>query len=91
MKVLVLLVAFCAFATAMVPRDKREASEGEAPKICAPSTPCAWQITNKQTNMVEQIIPNTYCNCAVGFNCELVSEKSFISGFEYRCLESGGS
>lgn len=95
-----MLVA-CAFAAAMIPRDRRAVnpedeeamrtestttSTTEKPKeICAPQTPCAWSIYKPFIKMIDFNFTNTYCDCGPGTVCQITEDDGTVNAYVYRC------
>ncbi|XP_063826312.1 uncharacterized protein LOC135075762 [Ostrinia nubilalis] len=98
-KVLILLLVLCAFATAMVPRERRAVDLEElpassstttaAPNICAPTTPCGWSIYKPQIKIIDMFVVNGYCICEEGLNCAIDEDDKSVSTYVHRCRQPG--
>ncbi|KAJ8721991.1 hypothetical protein PYW08_004393 [Mythimna loreyi] len=86
---LVVFLAMCALAIAMVPRDRRAVNpdEQEKPKadqtVCAHSTPCAWSVYKPGLRIIDLNITNTYCICSADTEC--VYDEDDVNSIVFRC------
>ncbi|XP_023934799.1 uncharacterized protein LOC112043558 [Bicyclus anynana] len=87
---LIILAVWTLSAVTAIPRmrrainpDEAEAVENKA-RVCAPQTPCAWEIYNSHTKISK--IRNTYCECAEGTTCESKEKDESGNVYIYKCL-----
>ncbi|XP_026734704.1 uncharacterized protein LOC113505298 [Trichoplusia ni] len=95
---LLVLLAMCSLACAMVPRERRavptetdaapvKATDGE--KYCASHTPCAWTVYQKVIKVPEMTIVNTYCVCEENLECQEDEDDGAIGAYVHRCKARG--
>uniref|UniRef100_A0A2A4J1T6 Uncharacterized protein n=1 Tax=Heliothis virescens TaxID=7102 RepID=A0A2A4J1T6_HELVI len=91
---LLVFLAVCAFAVAMVPRNRRAVNteEEEAPpkdtvRTCAPQTPCAWSIYDPRNKLIQINITNTYCICGEGTACLVIEDDTATKAFVHKCRD----
>lgn len=78
---LLVFLAVCALAAAMVPRNRRHVN------YCAPTTPCAWSVYKLSSGNDRDItttITNSYCQCDPKTSCEIYEDDN-IGSFAHRC------
>ncbi|KAM3965268.1 uncharacterized protein ACR2FA_000652 [Aphomia sociella] len=93
---LLLLLAFCALAAAMVSRERRAVNteDEEGTKIstttqqviyCEPQTPCAWSVYKPGLKFLAVNITNSYCICTPDTICQEHEDDTNVNAFVYRC------
>ncbi|XP_061715953.1 uncharacterized protein LOC133524118 [Cydia pomonella] len=77
MKRLLLLVALCTFAVAMVPRQRRAMEDNQSlasiqKPICESKTPCGWLFYKDNIEYIHERWERTndYCICASNLTCQ---------------------
>ncbi|XP_047991776.1 uncharacterized protein LOC125230607 [Leguminivora glycinivorella] len=91
MKLLLLLVALCSVAAAMVPRQRRAMEDNQSPAvqkpICEPKTPCGWIFYKENIEFLHERWERTndYCICATTLTCQEDENDSTGKAIIKRC------
>ncbi|PZC79552.1 uncharacterized protein LOC110374731 [Helicoverpa armigera] len=89
---LLVLIAVCAVAVAMVPRNRRAVDTEEVEdkaenttRTCAPQTPCFWAIYDQHSKVIQINLTNTYCVCGDGTVCKMIEDDSTTNALVHKC------